>query len=282
MIEWIASADDPRLDPYRHVADPRWIRERDLFVAEGRLVVERLLALSRFDVQSILVNRAAHDAMLPLLSSTPVSVLACDDPTLESITGYNFHRGCIAIASRPAPLEPAALHNASRLLGVENVANPDNIGGLFRTAAAFGVEGVLLNATSGDPLYRKALRTSMGAALRIPYARAGEWHATLTQLRAVGFQIVALTPGEGSRDLSEFAATVRQDDRLIVLVGAEGHGLDAATLALADARVRIPIDTTVDSLNVVVAAGVALHAVRPGSDVAAGSQDPAGSVSPGV
>jgi tRNA G18 (ribose-2'-O)-methylase SpoU len=261
VIEWVASADDPRLDPFRHVADPGWIRQRDLFVAEGRLVVDRLLALDRCDVQAILVNRAAHDAMLPRLSSAATSVLVCDDPTLESITGYNFHRGCLALVSRPPAADATAFQRARCLLGIESVGNPDNIGGLFRTAAAFGIEGVVLDRASGDPLYRKALRTSMGAALSIPYARAQQWHATLGQLRAAGFTVVALTPGEGSQDLSEFAAALKTSDRLIVLVGAEGPGLEARTLALADARVRIPIDAAVDSLNVVVAAGIALHAL---------------------
>jgi tRNA G18 (ribose-2'-O)-methylase SpoU len=265
MIDWIASAEDPRLDPYRHVADPHWIRGRGLFVAEGRLVVERLLALERFERQSILVNRAAHDAMLPLLSSARVPVLACDDATLESITGYNFHRGCLALVHRPADLTPSAFHGVRRLLGIEGVANPDNIGGLFRTAAAFGVEGVILDATSGDPLYRKALRTSMGAALRVPYARADRWPAMLGELRVLGFTVVALTPGEGATDLSDFTTAMGKGDRLIVLVGAEGAGLDAATLALADVCVRIPIDSAVDSLNVVVAAGIALHALQPPS-----------------
>ncbi len=175
MIDWIASAADPRLDPYRRVADPHWVRGQGLFVAEGRLVVERLLGMDRFRVQSILVNRAAHDAMRPLLAAAPTTVLACDDPTLESITGYNFHRGCLALVYRPADLPASALHGARRLLGVENIANPDNIGGLFRSAAAFAVDGVVLNATSGDPLYRKAVRTAMGASLRVRYARAEPW-----------------------------------------------------------------------------------------------------------
>ena len=258
MIDRIVSADDPRLDPYRRVADPRWIREQGLFVAEGRLVVERLIALDRFRVHSILVNRAAEDAMRPLLAAAQATVLACDDPTLESITGYNFHRGCLALVHRPADLAPSAFHGARRLLGIENVANPDNIGGLFRTAAAFAIDGVVLNATSGDPLYRKAVRTAMGASLRVPYARADAWLPALAELRERGFRIVALTPGDGAPTLSEFAATVGKDDRLIVLVGAEGAGLDAETLALADLSVRIPIESTVDSLNVVVAAGIAL------------------------
>jgi len=258
VIDRIASADDPRLDPYRHVADPRWIREQGLFVAEGRLVVARLLALDRFRVHSILVNRAAGDAMRPLLAAAPVTVLACDDPTLESITGHNFHRGCLALVHRPPDLAPAALHGARRLLGIENIANPDNIGGLFRTAAAFAVDGVVLDAASGDPLYRKAVRTSMGASLRVPYARADAWLPALAELR---FRIVALTPAAGAQQFSEFAATVLRDDRLIVLVGAEGAGLGDDTLAFADVAVRIPIDTAVDSLNVVVAAGIAMCAL---------------------
>jgi tRNA G18 (ribose-2'-O)-methylase SpoU len=262
VINWIASADDPRLDPYRHVGDPRWIRDQGLFVAEGRLVVARLLGLDRFRVRSILVNRAAHDAMLQLLSSAETSVLVCDEPTLESITGYNFHRGCVALVYRPPDLPPSAFFGSRRLLGIENVANPDNIGGLFRTAAAFAVDAVVLNATSADPLYRKAVRTSMGAALRIPYARVEAWPATLGLLRERGFRIVALTPAPGARELSEFAANVTDDDRLAVLVGAEGAGLEAETIALADVAVRIPIDRAVDSLNVVVAAGIALHAIR--------------------
>jgi tRNA G18 (ribose-2'-O)-methylase SpoU len=265
VIDWIVSADDPRLDPYRHVAHPDWIRAHGLFVAEGRLVVERLLALDRFRVHSVLVNRAAHDAMRPLLSAAQTTVLACDDPTLESITGYNFHRGCLALVYRPADLAPSALHGARRLLGIENIGNPDNIGGLFRTAAAFAVDGVVLNGASGDPLYRKAIRTAMGASLRVPYARAEAWLPALVQFRERGFRIVALTPGEGTKNLAEFAGAVGKDDRLIVLVGAEGSGLDSATLALADVPVRIPIDSAVDSLNVVVAAGIALHALSGSS-----------------
>jgi tRNA G18 (ribose-2'-O)-methylase SpoU len=261
VIDRIVSADDPRLDPYRHVAHPHWMREHGLFVAEGRLVVERLLALDRFRVHSILVNRAAHEAMGPLLSAAQATVLACDDPTLESITGYNFHRGCLGLVHRPADLAPSAFHGARRLLGIENVANPDNIGGLFRTAAAFAIDGVVLNATSGDPLYRKAVRTAMGASLRVPYARAEPWLPTLAGLRERGFRIVALTPARNAVHLAEFAAGLSSADRLLILVGTEGAGLNADTIALADVAVHIPIDNAVDSLNVVVAAGIALAAL---------------------
>ena len=170
-----------------------------------------------------------------------------------------FHRGCLALVYRPPDLAPPALHGARRLLGIENIANPDNIGGLFRTAAAFAVDGVVLDTASGDPLYRKAVRTSMGASLRVPYARAGAWLPALAELRERGFRIVAMTPAAGAHQLSDFAATVTRDERLVVLVGAEGAGLGDDTLAVADVAVRIPIDAAVDSLNVVVAAGIALR-----------------------
>jgi tRNA G18 (ribose-2'-O)-methylase SpoU len=262
VIHWIDSADDPRLDPYRHVADPAWIRDRHLFVAEGRLVVERLLALDRFDVHSILVNRAAHGATGEALSRAAAPVLVCGDASLlAAITGYNFHRGCLARVTRPPLLQPADLLQCRRVLALESVGNPDNIGGLFRTAAALGVDGVLLDPRSGDPFYRKAIRTSMGAALRIPFARAEEWRATLGTFRERGFKLIALTPLASAVDVAQ-APPVGPDDRVIVMVGAEGPGLDPASLEDADLRVRIPIDGAVDSLNVVVAAGIALDRFR--------------------
>ena len=261
MIERVESAEDPRLEPYRHVGDPAWIRDRGLFVAEGRLVVERLLALGRFDVHSILVNRAAAAALRESLSGVGAPVLVCDDPTLTTITGYNFHRGCLALVARPAPLGPAALLDCRCVLALEGVGNPDNVGGLFRTAAALGADGVLLNGTSGDPLYRKAIRTSMGAVLRVPFARAEDWRGALAGFRQRGFTVLALTPSPEAVDVADFA-TPMAGDRVLILVGAEGPGVDLASLDERDVRVRIPIDSTIDSLNVVVAAGIALDRLR--------------------
>ena len=265
MIDWIDSADDPRLDPYRHVADPAWIRDRHLFVAEGRLVVERLLALNRFDVHSILLSRAAHASLGEAVSRAAAPVLVCADAShLATITGYNFHRGCLALVTRPPSLTPAELFSCRRILALESVGNPDNVGGLFRTAAALGVDGVLLDPRSADPFYRKAIRTSMGAVLRIPFARAEEWRATLAAFRDRGFKVIALTPSAAAVDLSE-VPPLAPDDPVMVMVGAEGPGLDPASLEEADVRVRISIDDAVDSLNVVVAAGIALDRLRSGS-----------------
>ena len=263
MIYWITSADDPRLHSYRHVGDPEWLRHNDLFVAEGRLVVDRLIALDRFAIESILVNRAAHDALLHRLSALDTNVYVCDDEILSRIAGFNFHRGCLALVARPPATSADVLLKAERLLALEGVGNPDNVGGLFRTAAAFGVDGVLLNATSGDPLYRKAIRTSMGAALRLPFVRLEEWVAGLERFRGHGFRIVALTPHAEAVAIGDFARELDGWERMVVLVGAEGPGLDRVTLDRADARVRIPTDTAVDSLNVVVAAGIALERLRP-------------------
>ena len=259
MIHWIPSAEDSRLDLYRRVGDPDWLRSQGLFVAEGRLVVERLIALARYTIVSILANRAAYDALLHRLPSVASDIYVCDDATVERITGFNFHRGCLALVARPAPTPPERFLAASRLLALEGVGNPDNVGGLFRTAAAFGIEGILLNPTSGDPFYRKALRTSMGAALGLPFARLENWPDGLEVFRAHGFQVIALTPAARGVPVGQFAARLGCDARLILLVGAEGPGLASATLARADEQVRIPIDTAVDSLNVVVAAGIALE-----------------------
>lgn len=262
MIHWIPTPEDSRLAPYRHVGDPEWLRHQDLFVAEGRLVVDRLIALDRFAIHSVLVNRAAHDALVAQLSSVETEVYVCDDDILTEITGFNFHRGCLALVTRPAPAPVARLADMRHLLALEGVGNPDNVGGLFRTAAAFGVEGILLNATTGDPLYRKAIRTSMGASLRLPYVRVHDWLAELERFRQRGFTIVALTPRSDATAIEQFAEEMDRNTRLMVLVGAEGPGLDAATLGQADRRVRVPIDSAIDSLNVVVAAGIALERLR--------------------
>ena len=149
---------------------------------------------------------------------------------------------------------------AARMLALEGVGNPDNVGGLFRIALALGIEAVLLNDATADPLYRKAIRTSMAATLRVPFVRAGDWLAALTSLRAHGLRIVALTPHPEALPLEEYAASM--DDRMVIVVGSEGFGMTAASLAHADVRVRIPVDPRADSLNVVNAAAIALYALR--------------------
>jgi len=256
VVEPVAHADDPRIIDYQHVGDPSWLRSRGLFVAEGRLVVRRLLESPGFPIRSILLTPAAlHSFAHRFETMTPVYVAA--PPVVEAITGFNFHRGCLALATRPPEDRATKRLLTSRLiLGLEGVGNPDNVGGLFRAASAFGADGVLIDPTSGDPFYRKAVRTSMAAVFRIPFERAVHWPGVLREYRHEGFTVVALTPRSHAQPLAAFARTARVP--LIVLVGAEGRGLSAAALAEADAAVRIPIAAPVDSLNVTVAAGVAL------------------------
>jgi tRNA G18 (ribose-2'-O)-methylase SpoU len=175
---------------------------------------------------------------------------------MDTVGGFNFHRGCLALAERPPDSPAGLLQSVTRLLALEGVGNPDNVGGLFRVAAAFGVGGVLLDPASGDPLYRKAIRTSMGAALTMPFARVAAWPQDLAGFRDAGFTILALTPQAGETPRA-FAAA-RPGARLLLLLGSEGDGLSDEAFRIADGRLRIPISSTVDSLNVVVAAGIAL------------------------
>ncbi|HET7221212.1 MAG TPA: RNA methyltransferase [Vicinamibacterales bacterium] len=249
---------DPRLEDYRHVGEPRWLQDRGLFVAEGRLVVARLIEAG-YDIPSILVTATALRALAPM--PDPHRVLVADQAIVNDVTGFNFHRGCLALARRPPAIPLESFAAASRLAVVEGVNNPDNIGGIFRSAAAFGADGVVLDPSAGDPWYRKAVRTSMGAVLRLPFARASAWPADLRLLREHGLTLAALTPA-GAMTVDEFAAARPRDARIALIVGAEGPGLTDAALREADVTLRIPVDPASDSLNVVVALSIALHRLR--------------------
>jgi tRNA G18 (ribose-2'-O)-methylase SpoU len=258
----VISADDPRIADYAHVGDPQWLLRQGLFVAEGRLVVRRLLEASTFTIRSVLLTPAAHAALADVVDAAAVTVYPCDQQTMNAVAGFNFHRGCLALGVRPPASDSLErFKRANRLLALEGIGNPDNIGGLFRVAAAFGVGGVLLDRASGDPLYRKAIRTSMGASLQMPFARVDSWWIALESLRTTGARIAALTPDRSAIPLFTYARDFPADRPLILLLGAEGPGLSQASLQAADARVRISISGRVDSLNVTVAAGIALAAL---------------------
>ncbi|MEP6915275.1 MAG: RNA methyltransferase, partial [Acidobacteriota bacterium] len=232
-------------------------------VAEGRLVVRRLLEGERFRTRSVLVTPTAFAALEDVLDPARCEIHVCEQQAMNAMAGINFHRGCLALAER-RPVEASAVEfsGARRLVALEGVGNPDNVGGIFRVAAAFEAGGVLLDRTSGDPLYRKAIRTSMGAALRLPFAQPEAWDAELRGLRGRGFHLVALTPDPSATPVSTYAATLPAGQPLVLMLGGEGPGLTPDSQSLADIRVRIPIAADVDSLNVVVAAGIALAALR--------------------
>ena len=258
--------DDPRLADYQHLRAPstrqRLEQQRGIFTVEGWLSLEALLA-SPFAVRSVLVaheHRARADALLP----DHVAAFSIPSAAVEQVTGVDFHRGVLAVAERPAPRPVAeVVAGARRLLVVEGVSDHENLGALFRNAAAFGVDAVVLDPTSSDPLYRRATRVSLGHVLRVPFARAERsgWPACLGELRAEGVRVLALTPAPDAELLWPVVAEER-GGRVAVLVGAEGPGLSGPALAEADRRVRIPMAPGTDSVNVATAAAVALAALH--------------------
>ncbi len=262
MVIHIDDGRDSRLASYAGVREPALLRDSGLLIAEGRFVVRRLLELPRIRVQSLLLNQAAlnalGDALAMLDASTDVYVATPE--VITEATGFNMHRGCLAVAQRPADVPvQTILDNHAFVAVLERVVDADNVGSVFRSAEAFGVEAVLLSPGCCDPFYRKALRTSSGAALVVPCAAAAPWPDSLGQLRAAGFVVLAMTPHEHATDIGEFVATSAASGRVAVLLGTEGQGLTEEALAHADVRIRIPMSGTLDSLNIATAAGIALH-----------------------
>jgi tRNA G18 (ribose-2'-O)-methylase SpoU len=268
---------DPRLADYYGIPDPELARSRGVFVAEGRLVVGRLLA-SRFAARSVMVTPTALDAMTrDIEPHRDLPVFVVPQTVMDGVAGFNIHRGCLAIGARPAPVtwedvaegrvrscgssDPPAAGPRAAVLALERVGNADNVGATFRAAAAFGARGVLLDPACADPLYRKAIRTSMGAALQVPFATGVPWTDALAGLRREGWTVVGLTPDPAAvpaRDLFAGGA----GDRVVLVLGHEGDGISSATAAACTHRARIPMSTDVDSLNLAMAAGIALYEWR--------------------
>jgi tRNA G18 (ribose-2'-O)-methylase SpoU len=209
---------------------------------------------------------------LDVLRARPdVPVYVVPPAVMTRVTGFNMHRGCLAAGERPRPavwtdlvgcggfrLKP----EARTLVVLERVANADNVGGVFRNAAALGASAVLLDAASVDPLYRKAIRTSMGAALAVPFARAEPWPDALRTLAGRGFSTVALTPAPAARPLADVIDAIGGTRPVALVLGHEGDGLTPAALDACTHRARIPIGPGVESLNVAAAAAVALYEQR--------------------
>ena len=261
----IDDARDVRLDDYRNVPDGDLLRNRGIFVAEGRLVVTRLLIESGLTARSVMVTPAAHAALADVLSSrADLPIYVVSQVLMRGITGFDMHRGCLAIGERPTPTPWPALVTSlrlppdARIVVLERVANADNVGGVFRNAMAFGAAAVLVDEDSTDPLYRKAIRTSMGASLVMPFARVASVPEVLGELRRCGFALVALTPSSAAMDIRKCAAEVARRRTAIVL-GHEGDGLSEEVRVGCDYQARIPMAAGVDSLNVASASAVALY-----------------------
>ncbi|MCK4873898.1 MAG: RNA methyltransferase [Phycisphaerales bacterium] len=282
---WITIDDpqDPRIDLYRDLKDADLRKRGGFFMAEGELVVQRALALfqaGELDMHSVLVNAARLQAMNEALAPLPergVPVYVGAQDILDRITGFHVHRGCLAVGKCPAratldqvlptptltpTLTPTPTPTAARSLIVvcEALRHVDNLGVIFRNAAAFGADAVILDPQSCDPLYRRTLRVSIGHSLTMPWTRLSPWPAALSQLTARGYTLVAMAITDSATPIHEFA----WPERTALLLGTEGPGLSWRTLDLCSAVVMAPMAPAVDSLNVGTASGIALYAARYG------------------
>jgi tRNA G18 (ribose-2'-O)-methylase SpoU len=281
----IIDPGDPRIADYGNVPDATLLRERGLFVAENRLVVQTLLASPRFRTRSVLLSDAAYEAMADVVAPhADLSVYVCPKALMQPITGYHIHRGCLALGERPEPTGVAqllaSLRRATRLVVLEAITNADNVGAIFRNARAFAVDGVVIGPRCCDPLYRKATRVAIGATLVVPYAETAAFDpaeagsqeergshaereifdAELHAIRRAGFTVVALTPAGAAIDVNDFVRG-NPPQKIALLAGNEGEGLSAAALRRADVSVRIPMVAGIDSINASTATGIVLHRI---------------------
>ncbi|NDV88593.1 RNA methyltransferase [Aurantimonas aggregata] len=258
----IDDAEDPRIEPFRDV------RERDLvgrsgFIAEGSVVLDQLLQAGRFRPTAFLILRNRLEGVRSRLAGLPadVPVYVAEQKVFDRIAGFPVNRGVLAHgAAVGVPwsvaeiLARAAATGRPLVVGVE-IANHDNLGAIFRNAAAFGAAGILLDETSCHPLYRKALRVSVGTALTLPWVRGGTGEALVAACEAAGCRLLALSPS-GETRLAGIGPTARP----ALLLGAEGRGLPAALMHRCE-TVRIEMQPEIDSLNVATAAAIVLHAL---------------------
>jgi tRNA G18 (ribose-2'-O)-methylase SpoU len=250
----IADPADERLADFRDLtdADVRPDR-RGIVIAEGVNVVERLIA-SPYRVRAVVGVPSRIDALRDALSTVDAPVYVVDKWLLSEVVGFRVTRGVLASAARSEPPAlDAVLAGAQRLAVLESLNDFENLGALFRNAAAFGVDAVLLDPQCADPLYRRSVRVSMGHVLRVPFTVLASWPMSLKALRDNDFRVLAMTPRDDAVPLRD----VPRPDKWAVLLGAEGAGLSQAAMAQADALVRIPMSGGVDSLNVATAAAVA-------------------------
>lgn len=261
-VQDITDPDDPRLDDFRDLNSvdrrPDLPTGKGLVIAEGVLVVQRMLA-SRFTPRALLGTDRRLDELRNDLTGSPAPYYRTSAEVMAQAVGFHLNRGVLASASRVSEPSVAQVVDGARTIAVlEGVNDHENLGSIFRNAAGLGVDAVVFGSGCADPLYRRAVRVSMGHALLVPYARATEWPGDLVRIRDGGFRLLAMTPQPDARSLREAMGTVG-DERVALLVGAEGPGLTTAALRISDMRVRIPMSRGTDSLNVATAAAVAFY-----------------------
>lgn len=257
---------DPRLRDYVRLTDVSLRRSLEapagLFIAEGEKVIRRAVAAG-YPVRSLLVTPARLASVADIARACAGAVYLVSPETARQVTGYQVHRGALAsLQRRPLPPVAGVVGRARRIVVLEDIVDHTNVGAIFRCVAAFGFDGVILAPRCADPLYRRSVRVSMGAVLAVPYARMGDWREGLSDIRAAGFSLLALTPAADAVPISSAAVTAGPAwPRLALLLGTEGDGLSARWRDQADLSVRIPISPSVDSLNVASAAAIACFAL---------------------
>ncbi len=262
----LVTIDDPtdrRVDDFRTLRDAelrkRYEHQAGVFIAEGPNVVRELLT-SRYPVRSLLCDPRRAEELAPLVEGTDIPVYVVERAVLYELVAFRAHQGALACGDRLPATDPAdVIRNARRLLILDAMNDHENMGAIFRTARALAADGVLLGPRCADPLYRRSVRVSMGHVLHVPHAPIGALPDSLAPLRDAGMVTVALTPDPSALAIDE----LDRAEPMALLLGAEGPGLEQATLDAADVRVRIPMHAGVDSLNVGATAAVALFALRP-------------------
>ncbi|WP_020128790.1 TrmH family RNA methyltransferase [Streptomyces sp. 303MFCol5.2] len=282
----VEDPDDPRLRDYTGLTDVELRRKREpaegLFIAEGEKVIRRARGAG-YEMRSMLLSAKWVDVMRDVIDELPAPVYAVSPELAERVTGYHVHRGALASMQRkplpaaaellqaarrtvvpgPAgdhPVEPAD-DAGQRVAVFEGFVDHANLGAAFRSAAALGIKAILLSPDCADPLYRRAIKVSMGAVFSVPYARFDAWPAGLDVVRDAGYDILAMTPDEKATPLDELNPA--RFEKSAIMLGSEGHGLSTYALRAADEWVRIPMSAGIDSLNVAAASAVAFYATRP-------------------
>ncbi|BBZ77691.1 rRNA methyltransferase [Mycolicibacterium anyangense] len=258
----ITDPDDPRVDDFRDLNSvdrrPDLPTGKGLVIAEGVLVAQRMLA-SRFSPHALLGTERRRAELAADLSGVSVPYYRASAEVMAEVVGFHLNRGVLAAARRPPELAVGEVVAAARTVAVlEGVNDHENLGSIFRNAAGLGVDAVIFGMGCADPLYRRAVRVSMGHALLVPFAKAQHWPADLNDLRQQGFQLLAMTPNPQAHTLADAMDGVA-GEKVAVLVGAEGPGLTETAMRASDVRVRIPMSRGTDSLNVATAAALAFY-----------------------
>ena len=267
----ITDFNDPALDVFARLTEAQLRNkmepEKGIFIAESAKVILAALKAGWEPISMLMDRKHIHTQGAPLLERCPdTPVYTADASVLEQLTGYQMHRGVLcAMRRKPLPTVEEVLKDAKRVAILEGIVDPTNIGAIFRSAAALGMDAVLVTPTCGDPMYRRAVRVSMGTVFQIPWTRIGstnaDWPAKgMAQLRELGFKTASLALNQNSVSIED--PCLLQEEKLAVILGTEGDGLKDETIAASDYTVLIPMTHGVDSLNVAAASAVAFWQLR--------------------